>query len=574
MPRVPSSLNNGDTAVNRNIDNSQYDNVKKVADNIEQVVIVSNDLELGDNSKTKIVADNIVKVSTTADNILDINTVADNINAVQDFATFNDELEVLIPIAPDIHNVSIISQNVIDVSAITDEVTNVSLISSSVVTTSNSIDKVITVSSSISDVNLLADSINDINITSEYITDINTVATNIDEIIIDANNIGHIVTVGTDLNLAGWTSILDAGAITDAIEMEETGISLIKTVATNIDDVTIVANNIDNVVMASNNITIMNTIGDNIIDIQNAEENAHIALTKASEALTSATNALNSETLAHKWAQELEDVPVIGTVGIDDEYSAYHWAKKAEGLAGGTITLDGLSDVNTSGITQGGLIRYDETTGWKAYDFTNNDKLGFDLAGSLISTGEMAWNPDEGTLDIGLNNGSVLQVGQENNRLVRNATGSTILNGTVVMFDGTVGSSGRVKIKPYTGLKGTEMSIYGVTTQDILSGSDGYITIEGKVRNINTTGSSVGETWLDGQVLYAKPNDSGRLTNIEPTGTEIKIEIATIINAHTNGTLEVRVVPIDRNFSYSRGDSDVRYLPLVGDFNLDLGGIV
>lgn len=330
----------------------------------------------------------------------------------------------------------------------------------------------------------------------------------------------------------------------------------------------------DNVKKVADSIDDVSTVANSIIDIQDAEENAHIALTKANEASTSATNALNSETLAHKWAQELEDVPVIGTVGIDDEYSAYHWAKKAESVAGGSITLDSLYDVDTSGITQGGLIMYDGTAGWKAYDFTHNDKLGFDLAGSLISTGEMAWNPNEGTLDIGLNNGSVLQVGQENNRLVRNATGSTILNGTVVMFDGTVGNSGRVKVKPYTGVKGTEMYIYGVTTQDILSGSDGYITIEGKVRNINTTGSSVGETWLDGQVLYAKPNGNGRLTNIKPTDTEIKIEIATIINARTNGTLEVRVVPIDRNFSYSRGDSDTRYVPLLGDFNLDLGGIV
>ena len=574
MPRIPSSLNNADTAVNRNIDNSHYDNVKKVADSIEQVVIVSNDLALGDNSKTKIIADNIVKISTTADNMLDINTVADNISAVQDFATFSDELEVLISIAPDVTNVSTISQNVINVSAITDEVTNVSLISSSVVTTSNSIDKVITVSSSISDVNLLANNINDINVTSDYITNINTVATNIDEIIIDANNIGHIVTVSTDLNLAGWASILDAGAITDAIEMEETGISLIKTVATNIDDVSTVANSINSVVIASDNVAIMNVVGDNITDIQNAEENANIALTKANEALTSATNALNSETFAHKWAQELEDVPVTGTVGVDDEYSAYHWAKKAESVAGGNITLDRLYDVDTSGIVQGGLLRYDETTGWKAYDFTHNDKLGFDLTGSLVSTGEMAWNPDEGTLNIGLNNGSILQVGQENNRLVRNDSGSLILNGTVVMFDGTVGNSGRVKVKPYTGVKGTEMYIYGVTTQDILSGSDGYMTIEGKVRNINTTGSSVGETWLDGQVLYVKPNDNGRLTNVEPTGTEIKIEVATIINAHTNGTLEIRIVPIDRNFSYSRNDSDTRYVPLLGDFNLDLGGIV
>ena len=208
--------------------------------------------------------------------------------------------------------------------------------------------------------------------------------------------------------------------------MEETGISLIKTVATNIDDVSTVANSINSVVIASDNIAIMNVVGDNITDIQNAEENANIALTKANEALTSATNALNSETFAHKWAQELEDVPVTGTVGIDDEYSAYHWAKKAESVVGGSITLDRLYDVDTSGIVQGGLVRYDETKGWKAYDFTHNDKLGFDLTGSLISTGEMAWNPDEGTLDIGLNNGSVLQVGQENNRLVRNTTGSAL----------------------------------------------------------------------------------------------------------------------------------------------------
>lgn len=497
MSRIPSSLNNSDTAVNRNIDSSLYDNVKKVASVVDDILAIGEDLDLGDTSKIKIVSENIPSIDTTGSNIISIVSVAENM----------DKIVSLDSIKEDLQSATIIK---------------------------------------------------------DYIN----------EIVIDANNIGSIVTVSNDLSLTGWSNLLDAGSISDNVTVEPSGQSYIKTTAENIEDVTLVGGSINSVVTVATNIADVNIVADNIVDIQNAEENANIASTKASEASTSASNALASKNLAHKWAQELEDVPVIGTVGIDDEYSAYHWAKKAESVAGGSITLDSLYDVDTSGITQGGLIRYDETAGWKAYDFTNNDKLGFDLAGSLISTGEMAWNPDEGTLDIGLNNGSVLQVGQENNRLVRNATGSTILNGTVVMFDGTVGNSGRVKVKPYTGVKGTEMYIYGVTTQDILSGSDGYITIEGKVRNINTTGSSVGETWLDGQVLYAKPNDSGRLTNIEPTDTEIKIEIATIINAHTNGTLEVRVVPIDRNFSYSRGDSDVRYLPLVGDFNLDLGGIV
>lgn len=477
MSRIPSSLNNSDTAVNRNIDSSLYDNVKKVASVVDDILAIGEDLDLGDTSKIKIVSENIPSIDTTGSNIISIVSVAENMDKI------------------------------VSLGSITEDLQSATII-------------------------------------KDYIN----------EIVIDANNIGSIVTVSNDLSLAGWSNLLDAGSISDNVTVEPSGQSYIKTTAENIEDVSIVA--------------------DNIVDIQNAEENANIASTKASEASTSASNALASKNLAHKWAQELEDVPVTGVVGVNDEYSAYHWAKKAESVAGGSIALGSLYDVDTTGIAQGGLIRYDETTGWKAYDFTNNDKLGFDLAGSLISTGEMAWNPNEGTLDIGLNNGSVLQVGQENNRLVRNATGSTILNGTVVMFDGTVGNSGRVKVKPYTGVKGTETYIYGVTTQDILSGSDGYITIEGKVRYINTTGSSVGETWLDGQVLYAKPNDSGRLTNIEPTDTEIKIEIATIINAHTNGTLEVRVVPIDRNFSYSRGDSDVRYLPLVGDFNLDLGGIV
>ena len=40
MSRIPSSLNKANTTVNRNIDNSHYDIVKKVADNIGHIVAV------------------------------------------------------------------------------------------------------------------------------------------------------------------------------------------------------------------------------------------------------------------------------------------------------------------------------------------------------------------------------------------------------------------------------------------------------------------------------------------------------------------------------------------------------
>jgi hypothetical protein len=64
-------------------------------------------------------------------------------------------------------------------------------------------------------------------------------------------------------------------------------------------------------------------------------------------------------------------------------------------------------------------------------------------------------------------NGSVLQIGQEDIRVVRNLSGSTIANGTVVMFDGTIGNSGRIKVKPFTGLFDDAHLMYGVATQNI-----------------------------------------------------------------------------------------------------------
>lgn len=174
--------------------------------------------------------------------------------------------------------------------------------------------------------------------------------------------------------------------------------------------------------------------------------------------------------------------------------------------------------------------------------------IGLDTTTSnSVNSGQITWNIDEGTADLGLLNGSSLQIGQENVRLVRNSSGSTILNGTVCMFDGTIGNSGRINVKPFTAGFNEAMYIYGVATQDILNGADGYITIDGKVRGINTTGSAVGETWNDGDVLYIKPNDTGKLTKVVPAVNELRMPIAAVIHAHTNGTLEIRFSPINEN---------------------------
>ena len=138
---------------------------------------------------------------------------------------------------------------------------------------------------------------------------------------------------------------------------------------------------------------------------------------------------------------------------------------------------------------------------------------------------------------------------------------------TVCMFDGTLGNSGRIKVTPFTGLFNQAHYIYGIATQSINAGEDGYITIDGKVRNVDTTGALVGEVWVDGDVLYAKPNDAGRLTKVTPADNELRMPIASVVHAHTNGTLEVRVLPFNENMIAKRADkwTTARTITLSGD---------
>ena len=54
------------------------------------------------------------------------------------------------------------------------------------------------------------------------------------------------------------------------------------------------------------------------------------------------------------------------------------------------------------------------------------------------------WNRDDGTIDVGLYNDVVLQVGQETLYYAKNTSGASIPDGTPVMFTGTIGASGKL----------------------------------------------------------------------------------------------------------------------------------
>lgn len=147
------------------------------------------------------------------------------------------------------------------------------------------------------------------------------------------------------------------------------------------------------------------------------------------------------------------------------------------------------------------------------------------------------WNRDDGTMDVGLYGGSVLQVGQEIHYYAKNTSGALIANGTPVMFTGTVGASGKLTF----GLSVANGSVpaeymMGVATQDIANNAFGYVTSFGLVRGFNTTGAPYGEVWNDGDLIYFDPAAPGTWTNVQPSAPSIAVPVAVVINAGGGGS--------------------------------------
>lgn len=163
------------------------------------------------------------------------------------------------------------------------------------------------------------------------------------------------------------------------------------------------------------------------------------------------------------------------------------------------------------------------------------------LTPSATAVGKLTWNVEDSTLDLGMTGGVVQQIGQEMFYSVQNRTGFPINGGSVVRAVGTLNTSGRILVAPATA-DGVYPShtFMGVATETIQDGDPGLVTFFGKVRDINTTGAIYGETWVDGDILYAHPWAAGGLTKVKPQAPNNIVMVALVIKAAVSGTLFVR----------------------------------
>lgn len=191
------------------------------------------------------------------------------------------------------------------------------------------------------------------------------------------------------------------------------------------------------------------------------------------------------------------------------------------------------------GGTVGQLIQKssedDYETEWTSDITVDSLQFNTEAVADPIADGQLAWNVDEGTLELG-KNGVTNYLGQETMVLCRNASNTVAIpKGTAVMFAGTLGTSGRLKVAPMVANGTLPGYVFlGVTDQAVPGGEDGYVTAFGKIRGVNTS------AYVDGDILWCDPATPGGFTKIEPQAPNLKLAVAAVLRAGNNGTIFVR----------------------------------
>ena len=213
------------------------------------------------------------------------------------------------------------------------------------------------------------------------------------------------------------------------------------------------------------------------------------------------------------------------------------WGGITGTLSDQTDLQDALDDKvpYTGATTNVNLGEFELKAGQVEFDQTPTGTAG---------VGVMRWNDSDGTVDLGLKGGNVtLQVGQELVQRVVNKSGINLLeaNYQVVRVSDAQGQRLAVQLAQGNNDANSTDTI-GIVTETINDNQEGFVTTSGLVRNINTTGSLQGETWIDGDVLYLSPTVAGRITKVKPTAPNHSVILGYVVYAHANnGKIFVKV---------------------------------
>jgi len=170
--------------------------------------------------------------------------------------------------------------------------------------------------------------------------------------------------------------------------------------------------------------------------------------------------------------------------------------------------------------TSGSLISVDS--------ITYPDYITFDTTPEVIPTapGSLYWDSGDGLPATVLNANVSIGIGQEQIALVKNATGSSIAKGKVVYISGAQGQRPTITLSD-ADTETTSSKTFGVTSEVIADGAEGFVTTFGVLRGINTDGlTEGGAIWLS--------QTAGNFTQTIPAEPAHTVFIGYVVKAHAS----------------------------------------
>jgi hypothetical protein len=224
----------------------------------------------------------------------------------------------------------------------------------------------------------------------------------------------------------------------------------------------------------------------------------------------------------------IDTAPAYGKVGLTTHVTGtLPVSNGGTGLATitGYVKGTGTSPLSTSATIPvadiSGILPV--ANGGTGYGSDGIGTLSFDTTpdtGTALTEGQLRWNATDKTLDLKMTGANVTQqIGEE--LLMRVHAAEEISNGNIVYISGQ--NSGLPAVLKASANNINSRKTLAVATEDIASGSDGYVTLYGLVRGLDLSAYTAGqELWLA---------NSGLFTGTEAAHPDYKVRIGFVIVA-------------------------------------------
>ncbi len=214
--------------------------------------------------------------------------------------------------------------------------------------------------------------------------------------------------------------------------------------------------------------------------------------------------------------------------------------------AAGTVTLAGTLNVANGGTgvttsTGTGSVVLNTAPTFASYvNYTP-------IAAPTYLEGRLFYDSTAHTLNYYNDNSQMsVNIGQENVIRVRNQTGATIPEGSVVYINGATGNTPTISLAIATAFATAD--IIGVATTTIADNGFGYATTSGLVNDLDLS------LFTEGQAVFVSPTTAGAFTATEPVAPNYSVQVGVVLRANpSNGTLLVAVQMISTEVSHIIG---------------------